>query len=99
MHGEVIAQRKLSRSEGEVIVRIGRPSLSEYGDWSCPFEITGLPNGPILRVVFGIDSVQALELVHAVLGATLHYWKRELSGDLYFREPGDDLGFPEPGKD
>ncbi len=94
--GEVIAERKLHRAQGEVIVRIGRPALSGHGDWYCPFEITGLPNGPILRATFGVDAVQALELVHGVVGALLDYWKRELDGDLYFEQPGDDLGFPLP---
>ena len=62
--GTVIAQRILdTEAGGSVTVFIGQPvHVGDGWDWACPYRIEGL-HAPIQGQVFGIDALQALQLV------------------------------------
>jgi hypothetical protein len=55
----------------EVTVTIGLPVEEPSGEWSCPYRIDGLAGWEHERRVTGEDSVDALELVLAMVRSAL----------------------------
>lgn len=58
------------------LVRVGMPY--EYGDgfdWCCPYEI-GTESNRKLRGIFGIDSIQALELAMNIIKVEIEHWEK-----------------------
>ena len=58
------------------LVRVGMPY--EYGDgfdWCCPYEI-GTESNRKLRGIFGMDSIQALELAMKIIKVETEYWEK-----------------------
>lgn len=70
--GTVIAQRTLNTEAGScVTVSIGQPvHIGDGWDWACPYQIDGLPV-PVQGRVFGIDAIQALQLVSVAVRGDL----------------------------
>lgn len=93
----IIATRKLERSDGgEVLVAISAP-CPDGEDYRCDYEIAGI--GSVKRsYAYGVDSVQALVLALQKIGAFL-YTSDEWSGGRLSWQGGaveGDLGFPVP---
>ncbi len=78
--GRVIARRELARtnSKSPVLVEIGVPRRRAEAEWACPYRILGLRQRGI-RYAFGIDPVQALQLVQQAIWHDLKPYGRELS--------------------
>jgi hypothetical protein len=78
--GRVIAQRELARANSgpPVLVEIGIPRQRAEAEWACPYRIRGLRHRGI-RYAFGIDPVQALQLVHQAIWHDLKPYERELA--------------------
>lgn len=58
------------------LARVGIPY--EYGDgfdWCCPYEY-GTESNRTLHGVFGVDSMQALELTMKILKVHIEYWEK-----------------------
>jgi len=91
--GRVIAARRLesvSQPGAKVVVEIGAPRKPRgRDDCFCPFRITGVGDG-VTRAAYGVDAVQALQLVMHAIGSVLAG-----QPDLRFFE-NEDLGFPGP---
>ncbi|WP_113702351.1 DUF2283 domain-containing protein [Nonomuraea lactucae] len=87
-----IAHRTLTlRGEppGEVTVTIGLPTEEPTGEWSCPYRIDGLAGWEHERKVTGVDPLEALELVLAVVRAALARSHEAREGLLSWEdEPG-----------
>lgn len=69
-----IAQRTLvlrTDPPSDVVVTIGLPYEEPSGDWSCPYRIDGLDGWEHERKVTGFDSLEAIELVLAMVRAAL----------------------------
>ena len=87
--GTVIAQRELvfvadDGSRTSTVLRVGMPYEHGEGfDWCCPYEIE---SGLIKKTfgLFGIDSLQALQLTIKTLPAELEYWERKNQGKFFF---------------
>ena len=67
--GTVVASRTLQRGAADVVVRLGQPRRSGK-DWLCAYQIRGLADDAVKRV-YGVDSMQALQLALEVIRATL----------------------------
>ncbi|MFF3069456.1 DUF6968 family protein [Kitasatospora sp. NPDC057904] len=72
--GQVIARRELvftapDGTQAPVLVAVGAPCRDPEGpDWYCPYRITGHPGvADRVTAIFGVDSVQALQLALARL--------------------------------
>jgi hypothetical protein len=78
--GTVIARRELARanSRSPIVVEIGIPQRRAEAEWACPYRIRGLA-GHGIRYAFGIDPVQALQLVQQAIWHDLKPYERELS--------------------
>jgi hypothetical protein len=91
--GQVIAARRLeSATEPDVavILEIGKPRKSRgRDDYFCPYRIRG-SSDEVVRAAYGVDAVQALQLVMHAVGSTLARRR-----DLRFLG-NEDLGFPGP---
>jgi hypothetical protein len=61
-----------------VVVEIGIPQRRATGEWACPYRISGLGQRRIGHA-FGIDPVQALQLVQQAIWRDLKPHERELS--------------------
>ena len=79
--GAVIASREMEfryedgRTE-RFLLRVGMPY--EYGDgfdWCCPYELATESDRKLFGM-FGIDSLQALELTMKTLNVEIEYWKK-----------------------
>jgi Domain of unknown function (DUF6968) len=98
--GQIIAIREFGAIDGssltsKVRVLIGKPEeFPEGPGYYCPFQISGV--GPEdIKYAVGIDSVQALQLVMVMIGATLEFYNQELGGVLRWEgSSGGDFGFP-----
>jgi len=92
---EVVAERALDAvivdKPSEVRVRFGKPFADPRGDWTCPFQIIGIGNNTV-RLVGGIDAVQAFQLAMYMAGTLLQTCSAELK--LTFLDD-DHLGFPD----
>lgn len=71
------------RSESAVL-KIGAPY--EYGDgydWCCAYKLE-MPSKTRLFGMFGIDSLQALELTMKTIKVEVECWEKELGGKFFF---------------
>jgi len=95
--GEVIAIRQLKLTgepDREALVKIGKPERSEHDDYCCRVQVTGIGNEQV-HGIFGIDSVQALELAMRFLGAELQRLNTQHQGRLRWGDaPKGWFGFP-----
>jgi hypothetical protein len=103
--GEIIAVREFQAVDGsafkpKVKVSIGKPEQFPEGPgYYCPFQISGAGSDDVKYAV-GIDSVQALQLVMVMIGATLEFRNQELRGILRWEgSRKGDLGFPSDRRD
>ncbi len=73
-----------------VCVEIGKPRKTRGVDaYVCPYRVRGLGDD-IVRAVYGVDAVQALELVMRAIGS-------QIANRTELRFLGNkDLGFPQP---
>lgn len=87
--GKVIALREMEfrYEDGRVeafSLKVGAPF--EYGDgydWCCPYEY-GTESNRKLFGMFGIDSLQALQLTMKTLKVEIEYWEKTKNGKLFF---------------
>lgn len=95
--GEVIATRLLELAGdpvAEVLVKIGKPERSEHNDFCCRVQVTGLGDERV-HGIFGVDSVQALELAMRFLGSELQHLNTQYKGQLRWGDaPTGWFGFP-----
>jgi hypothetical protein len=72
--GRVIAKRHLTRGRGTrpvATVEIGQPRKTRgHDDYFCSYRITGVGDDTV-RAAFGVDAVQAMQLVSKAIGAQL----------------------------
>lgn len=91
--GKVIAVRRFESTtepRATITVQIGAPRKTRgQDDFFCPYRTNGLGDDKV-RAAYGVDAVQALQLVMRAIGATL-----ARRPDLRWFE-GEDLGFPHP---
>jgi hypothetical protein len=87
--GAVIASREMEfryedgRTES-FFLRVGMPY--EYGDgfdWCCPYELATESDRKLFGM-FGLDSLQALELTMKTLDVEIEYWEKAKNGKLFF---------------
>jgi hypothetical protein len=78
--GKIIARRELARidSRSPVLVEIGVPHQRAEGEWACPYRIRGLGLRGI-RHAYGVDPIQALQIVQQAIWRDLKPHERELS--------------------
>ena len=91
--GAVIARRTLVdvKSKARIVVSIGAPVFIGDGwDWACPYRISGLRK-TLFGHAYGIDGIQALQLVGLAIRAELEKTKRKL---CWHDEPYWQVGFP-----
>ena len=99
---EIIATRAIDIIDehgcptGQAVVHIGRPWQEPTGEWAAPYQILGLGR-PIASCVFGLDAIQALQLVQLVIGGVLAGLDESKQGRLRWAD-GSDLGFPLPAE-
>ena len=79
---------------GQAFVHLGRPSQEPTGEWSIPYQIVGLGDDSVYRLL-GLDAIQALQLVHKVIGGILA-GTREGEAHRLRWEGASELGFPVP---
>ena len=98
--GDLIAFRELNiTGEGKldkaIKVMVGKPlPFPDSGGYYCPFQIVGV-GGEEIKYAAGVDSIQALQLVMVMIGATLQYLNSESGNRLCWEgSSGGDLGFP-----
>ncbi len=95
--GEVVATRKLSlvgEPGREILVKIGKPHLSEHNDYLCPIQVTGIGEERVYSI-YGVDSVQALELAMRSLGSELQRLNTQHQGRIRWDDaPTGWFGFP-----
>jgi hypothetical protein len=78
----VIAERKLSYEDDaahckDVCVILGKPTESDKGDYFCQVQILGLGDEK-LRPIYGIDSMQALQLALRFISSQLDDHRKNL---------------------
>jgi hypothetical protein len=79
--GTVIARRTLvhAKSSARIVVSIGAPVFVGDGwDWACPYRINGLSK-TVFGYAYGVDGVQALQLVSLEIRHALEKTKRTFS--------------------
>ena len=87
--GEVIAIREMEFhfNDGRIekaFLKIGKPY--EYGegyDWCCPYELS-TENRKKVFGMFGIDSIQALDLTIKTLRVEVEHWEKVQKGRFFF---------------
>lgn len=95
---EIIATREIDivsedgKPVGQALVHIGRPWQEPTGEWAAPFQILGLGRARVSRA-FGLDAIQALQLVHRMIGGMLEASDQGRQGRLRWAG-SSDLGFP-----
>lgn len=100
--GTVVAHRELRTAAGiPVHVRVGAPVHVGGGwDWACPYRIDGLGK-PVVGRTFGIDALQALQLVSSAIRSDLErsgeplVWLESTAWQAGFPRPVHALGAPE----
>src|ERR1039458_8851234 len=96
---DAIAERTLTATidnkSFDILVRFGKPLLHPKGDWACPYQIAGIGDEKV-RLAFGIDAVQALQLAMLAAGANLSAHRMEVK--LAFLGESH-LGFPNNTKE
>ncbi len=98
--GSAIAERLLhcdDPDEGHRVIRVllGAPQQSKEppSDWYCPWQIVGLGDEKV-RAAYGVDAIQALQLVMRMIGAKLHAQTAHGVRLWWLEESSSDLGFP-----
>ena len=95
--GEVIATRTLSLVDDpsrEIVVKIGKPQLSEHDEFHCAIQVTGIGEERVYGI-FGVDSVQALQLAMRFLGSELQRLNTQHHGRIRWGDaPTGWFGFP-----
>jgi hypothetical protein len=97
-HFDIIASRTLDivngdgQPAGQATVHIGRPRQEPTGEWSLPYQIVGLGDDRIYRVL-GFDAIQALQCAQLVIGSVLASSDEGEQGRLRW-EGEPDFGFP-----
>ena len=95
--GEVIAIRQLflvDEPRREILVKIGKPQLSEHNDYVCPIQVAGIGEERVFGI-YGVDSVQALELAMRSLGSELQRLNTQHQGRIRWGMlPKGWFGFP-----
>ena len=95
--GEVIATRQLElvgEPATEVLVKIGKPELSEHNDYCCRVQVSGVGEEHVHGIV-GMDSVQALQLAMRYVGTHLQRQNTQCGGRLRWGDaPKGWFGFP-----
>jgi hypothetical protein len=86
---------KVRNTEGEtnVPIRIYAPEGLAERSWACRYEIDW-PDRRKTMTVYGVDSVQALELALRMIGAELYSSKYHDAGQLVFERENGGYGFP-----
>jgi len=87
--GEVIAIREMEfhADDGKIekaVLKVGRPF--EYGeglDWCCPYELSTESRKKLFSM-FGIDSLQAMDLTLKSLRTEVAHWEKSQKGKFYF---------------
>jgi len=77
----VYGLRRRGRSPSRVTVEIGTPAAVPGSDWGCRVRIRGL-SPRVDTTIFGIDSIQALELALVYSGSVLTSSREFVSGHL-----------------
>ena len=88
--GKVIAQRRYrlhrhGKRGMRIEVRVGCPIADPNPpgrDWACPYEIT-VSGKARLRAAYGVDMLQALELVLKILPSHLASLARQYDGEIH----------------
>jgi hypothetical protein len=75
-----------------VPVRLHHP-VQHSCSWSCTYEINW-PKKRKSMAIFGVDSVQALNLALQMVGSELYTSRYHAEGTLVWNTPGDGYGFP-----
>ena len=91
--GTVIARRTLveAKSSARIVISIGAPVyIGDGWDWACPYRIKGFRN-TLFGHAYGIDGIQALQLVSLAIRDTLEKTKRKL---LWLGDSSWQSGFP-----
>jgi len=95
--GEVIATRQLCLVDDpsrEILVKVGKPRLSDHNDYFCPIQVTGIGDERVYSI-YGVDSVQALELGMRALGSELQRLNTQNQGRIRWGDaPKGWFGFP-----
>lgn len=87
--GDVIAVREMEfhTNDGKIekaFLKVGRPF--EYGeglDWCCPYELSTESRKKVFGM-FGIDSLQAIDLALKTLRVEVEHWEKTQNGKFYF---------------
>jgi hypothetical protein len=94
----IIASRTLKLRQGDVDidvpVRIYAPEHKGV-DWSCSYAIDW-PEGTRKFTIYGIDSVQAIELALKMIGSEIYTSEYHKAKMLTWEKPGKGYGFPVP---
>lgn len=91
--GTVIARRTMVdvKSKARVVISIGAPvCIGDGWDWACPYRISGLEK-TLFGHAYGIDGIQALQLVGLDIRQALEKTKRKFS---WLDQPYWQVGFP-----
>jgi len=90
--GTVIARRTIVdvKSKARIVISIGAPVCIGDWDWACPYRVSGLPK-TLFGHAYGIDGIQALQLVGLDIRHALEKTKRKFS---WLDQPYWQLGFP-----
>ena len=95
--GEVIATRRLCLVDDpgrEILVKIGKPQLSKHNDYFCAIQVTGIGEERVYGI-YGVDSVQALELGMRAIGSELQRLNTQHQGRIEWGgAPKGWFGFP-----
>ncbi|ASV09867.1 DUF6968 family protein [Leptospira interrogans] len=85
--GTVIVERELffqsKNKKQKIIVKIGKPKYLQKPDdcWYCPIQITGIGSQKI-RAVYGVDSMQSLQLAIKMIIIDLSHFQKTQLGKL-----------------
>lgn len=87
--GTVIAKREMvfvfeDGKREKASLKVGAPF--EYGEgfeWCCPYELS-TDSSKKLFGMFGVDSMQALQLTLKTLAVEIEYWEKSKKGKFYF---------------
>jgi hypothetical protein len=94
----IIARRvldvRLPGGESKMEIRLFMPAEDD-GTWWCAYEIDW-PDGKKAGAIAGYDSVQAILLTLASIGAQLYTSPYHEAGQLTWTAAGEGYGFPVP---
>lgn len=88
---KIAAIRTLSIGSQDVKVIIGVPVM-DGDDYVCPYQIKGIGD-EIVRGMYGIDAVQALQLTLQILATELSVLKQDYPHLVWRDDSSGELGF------